>query len=255
MTEETTQVHTTSQEAESTQPDVTDELDQSTSTTEGDTNADDQAGNTEEGKDPNGWALKRIGALTAKTHQTERELQAAKGEAERYRLLVEQMQRGEETAPVNVPGEPQDIDALVNKRAAELSQQQAMQERGQSVAKVGAESFPDFDGAVKTLDALGITNEQVQSLLGMDDAHKVIYSLGKNPDEAVRILSLSPLQQGRELERLAAKPLPVAPPKAVSKAPAPIAPIDGTAAGEVDPSKLSMADWAKWREKTAKTRF
>jgi hypothetical protein len=254
MSEEiASEASTASQEGESTQPDVNESLDPSTNETEGEQGETEQAGNTEEGKDPNGWALKRIGALTAKSHQAEREAQAAKGEAERYRLLVEQMQRGEEPA-VTTPGQAPNIDELVTKRATEIAQQQQMAERGQSVSKVGTESYPDFMTAVTTLDALGISGEQVQSLLGMDDAHKVIYSLGKNPEEALRILALPPLQQGRELERMSLKAgQPVA--KAVSKAPAPITPVDGSTTVEKDPSKMSMDEWAKWRAKNSKTRF
>lgn len=253
MTEETNQVHTTSQEAEPTQQDVTDVLDQSTS--EGDQESVDQSqAESQEGKDPNGWAIKRIGALTAQKHEAERTLAAARGEAERYRLLVEQMRSGDVDVQADV-GQPQDIDTLVTQRAEQLAQQQQMVERGQSVSKVGAEVYPDFMTAVSTLDALGITGDQVNSLLGMEDAHKVIYSLGKNPEEAQRILSLPPIQQGRELERLASKPARAADPKAVSNAPKPISPVDGVAAAQPDPTKMSMDDWAKWREKTAKTRF
>jgi len=240
------------QEAESTQPDVIEGLDPSTSETGEGTEATAQ-GEQEEGKDPNAWALKRIGALTAKSHEAERKATAAQGEAERYRLLVEQMQRGE-TPDVTPPGQAPNIDELVTQRAAEIAQQQQMAERGQSVSKVGAEAYPDFMSAVTTLDALGISGEQVQSLLGMDDAHKVIYSLGKNPEEALRILALPPLQQGRELERMALKagqPIP----RAVSKAPAPITPVDGSTTVEKDPSKMSMDEWVKWREKNSKTRF
>lgn len=253
MSEENVEASTATQDAESTQPDVTEELDQSTSKPEGDQSEQEQAGNTEDGKDPNGWALKRIGALTAKSHEAVREAQAAKAEAERYRLLVEQMQRGEEPV-VTQPGQQPNIDELVTKRATELAQQQQMAERGQSVSKVGAEAYPDFMSAVTTLDALGISGEQVNSLLGMDDAHKVIYALGKNPEEAERILALPPLQQGRELERMASKAVQPAP-RAVSKAPAPITPVDGSTTVEKDPSKMSMDEWTKWREKNTKTRF
>lgn len=246
MSEETTQVHPTSQEAESTQPDVEQELDPSTSEAE-------QLETPEEPEAKEGWELKRINQLTRQRHEAEREAQTHKDSAERYRLLVEQMQRGETTEP-NAQ-EPQDIDALVNKRAEQLSQQKAMQERGQSVSKMGGESYPDFESAVKTLDAIGISDDQVRNLLGLDDAHKVIYHLGKNPDEAMRILALSPLQQGRELERLATKAAAAPAPNAVSKAPAPIKGIEGSRASAApDPDKMSMAEWAKWREKTAKTR-
>lgn len=245
---------TAGQGGESTQPDVTEGLDQSTNENGESTEAAATTEATEEGKDPNGWALKRIGALTAKSHEAERNATAARGEAERYRLLVEQMQRGETPETVTDPGKAQNIDELVNKRATEIAQQQQMVERGQSVSKVGAEAYPDFMSAVSTLDALGISGEQVQSLLGMDDAHKVIYTLGKNPEEASRILALPLLQQGRELERLASKAGQAAP-KAVSNAPPPITPVNSSATVETDPSKLSTEAWMAWRTKNAKTLF
>lgn len=254
MTEETTQVHPTSQEAESTQPDV--QLDQSTSENGEESQNEEGQGEQQEGKDPNAWALKRINSLTAQKHEAERLAQAKAGEAERYRMLVEQFQRGETPESLSAkPESEQNIDELVTKRAQEIAQQQEIAARGASVSKAGSEQFADFQSAVQTLDAIGITGEQVHALLGMDDAHKVIYILGKDPDEASRILSLPPLQQGRELERLASKPAPVAPPKAVSKAPAPVKPVDGGTTADVDTSKMSMEEWAKWRAKSTKNRF
>lgn len=256
MTEEVQndqQVHSTSQEAEPTQ--------QAAATPESaagelgnEQGAESQPENEDGGKDPNGWALKRISQLTQQRHEAERKAQAKESEAERYRLLLEQTQRGDkQTDTVTVPGEQPNIDELVTKRATELEQQRAMADRGQSVSKTGTDAYPDFMSAVQTLDALGISVEQVQSLLGMDDAHNVIYSLGKNPDEAQRILSLPPLQQGRELERLASKPIPAPAARPVSKAPKPVTPVDSSAGAEADPSKMSAKDWMAWREKTRKT--
>lgn len=252
MTDES-QVHSTSQDAESTQPDVTEQLDQSTSETTADTGAEEQSTESQEGKDPNAWALKRISELTRQRHEAERKAEASTGEAARYRMLVEQLRAGGETDATDVNAQQPNIDELVEKRAAEKAQHQAIAMRGQSVSKVGAEQYPDFQSAVVTLDALGISQDSVESILGMDDAHKVIYALGKNPEEASRILSLPPVQQGRELERLSLKAAQPAP-KAVSKAPAPITPLDSSATVETDPSKMSMAEWAKWREKNSKSR-
>lgn len=251
MTEEV-QVQPTQQEVETAQPGV-EQLDQPASTTE-QPQTTQEPGEQQEGKDPNAWALKRINELTRQRHEAERTAQAKSGEAERYRLLVEQMRNGDEVEKQPVPGEQPNIDELVDKRAKQLAQHQAIAERGRSVATVGAEAYPDFQSAVVTLDALGITQDSVESILGMDDAHKVLYSLGKNPEEAARILSLPPIQQGRELERLALKAGQPAP-KAVSSAPAPVTPVDGTSASEKDPAKMSTAEWMKWREKNHRTRF
>ncbi len=248
------QVHSTSQEAEPTQQ-AGNGSESATEQTANDAAQGEQGEQQEGGKDPNAWAIKRIGEVTRQRHEAERKAEAARSEAERYRLLVEQMRGGETPEQVRDTAQEPDIDQLVSQRAAELEQQRAAQERGQNTAKAGEAEFSDWGSAVQNLDALGITNEQVNNLLGMDDAHKIIYSLGKNPEEAARILSLPPLQQGRELERLAAKPVPQAPAKPVSKAPAPVKPIDGGVSAEKDPSKMSAEEWMAWRNKTKQSRF
>lgn len=257
MTEETTVQSTSQADGEETQLDVNQSPESSTSENGQESEAQDQNGQKEEGKDPNGWAIKRIGELTRARHDAERKASDAAGEAARYRALVEQMQKESGSEPASkdlAPQSPQDIDALVEQRATQKAQQEQIQGRGKSVATVGETEFQDWGTAVQTLDALGISDSQVSAILGMEDAHKVIYTLGKNPEEAARILSLPPVQQGRELERLALKSSQPAA-KAVSKAPAPITPVDSNVSGEVDPSKMSMEEWVKWREKTAKTRF
>lgn len=248
------QVHSTSQEAEPTQQ-AGNSSESANEQTANDAAQGVQGEQQEGGKDPNAWAIKRIGEVTRQRHDADRRAQAAESERDRYKLLVQQMQGGEGEQRQQPQAEQPDIDKLVQQRATELDQQRAAQERGQNTAKAGEAEFSDWGSAVQNLDALGITNEQVSNLLGMEDAHKVIYSLGKNPEEAARILSLPPLQQGRELERLASKP--IAPPaaKPVSKAPAPVQPIDGGVSAEKDQSKMSAAEWMAWREKNRQTRL
>lgn len=257
MTEETAVQSTSQADGEETQLDVNQSQESSASGNGKETEGQEQASQQQEGKDPNGWAIKRIGELTREKHDAKRQVEEAKGEAARYRALVEQMRQEsgvEQGQQQPASQQPQDIDALVEQRATQKAQQEQIQARGKSVATVGETEYADWGTAVQTLDALGINDSQVSALLGMEDAHKVIYTLGKNPEEAVRILSLPPVQQGRELERLALKAAQPAA-KAVSKAPAPITPVDSNVGGETDPAKMSMDEWAKWREKTAKTRF
>lgn len=251
-------VHPTSQDGESTQQDVTlsdqstDEGSQEALTPEQQAEKDEASSKA---KNPNDWAVKRIGDLTRQRHEAERKAEHNANEAARYRAIAEAVQAG------NTPGEsnqgqqpPLDINALVEQRANAVAHEQAMKARGASVNQTGTAEFPDFVQAVQTLDALGISNDQVQSLLGMDDAHKVIYQLGKNPDEAARILAMPPIQQGRELERLALKAAQPAA-RAVSNAPNPITPVDSTTSAGKDPSKMSTAEWMAWRTKNANTRF
>lgn len=258
MTEETAVQSTSQADGEETQLDVNESQESSASETGQETEGQEQASQQQEGKDPNGWALKRIGELTRQKHDATRQVAEAQSEAARYRALVEQMRQESGVEPGQQPQQqaqqPQNIEALVQQRATQIAQQEQIQARGKSVASVGETEFPDWGQAVRTLDALGINDSQVSALLGMDDAHKVIYSLGKNPEEAARILSLPPVQQGRELERLALKAAQPAA-KAVSKAPAPITPVDSNVSAEADPSKMSMEEWVKWRNKNATTRF
>lgn len=258
QTEETT-VQSTSQEGEQTQQDVNQSLESSANENGETQEAQGTTEAKEEGKDPNGWALKRIGELTRQRHEAERKAETATSEAARYRALMEQM-KADPGAEIDQQQrqpqqqQPQDIDALVEARATQKAQQDQIQARGKSVATTGEAAYPDWASAVQNLDALGISDSQVSALLGMDDAEKVIYSLGKNPEEAARILSLPPVEQGRALERLALKAAQPAA-KAVSNAPAPITPVDSNVSGDIDPSKLSMEEWVKWRNKNATTRF
>jgi predicted RNase H-like nuclease (RuvC/YqgF family) len=257
MTEETAVQSTSQADGEETQLDVNESQESSAGESGEEAESQEQTSQQQEGKDPNGWALKRIREITRQKHDAERKANEASGEAARYRALVEQMRKESGIEPAQqqaLSQDPQDIEALVEQRATQKAQQEQIQARGKSVATVGETEYPDWGAAVQTLDALGISNDQVSAILGMDDAHKVIYSLGKNPEEAARILSLPAVQQGRELERLALKAAQPAA-KAVSKAPAPITPVDSNVSAEVDPSKLSMEEWVKWREKNAKTRF
>lgn len=257
MTEETAVQSTSQADGEETQLDVNESLESSASENGQEPDKQEQEGQQQEGKEPPAWALKRIGELTRQRHDAERKLSEASGEAARYRALVEQMRQEsgvEQGQQQQTQQQPQDIEALVEQRATQKAQQEQIQARGRSVATVGETEFPDWGTAVQTLDAIGISDSQVSALLGMEDAHKVIYTLGKNPEEAARILSLPAVQQGRELERLALKAAQPAA-KAVSNAPAPITPVDSNVSAEVDPSKMSMDEWVKWRNKNAKTVF
>lgn len=108
-----------------------------------------------------------------------------------------------------------------------------------------ADDFDDVVGELKPTTPLAAAV--------MQEHPRVAYHLAKNPAEAQRIASLGhPLAQAIEVgklsERLAAAPPK---PKAPSQAPAPIAPVTGTAANASnEPSEQDdMAAWIKKRTK------
>lgn len=119
-------------------------------------------------------------------------------------------------------------------------------------AKAAEKSFADACNAVydKGVDAHGeefkealvnfqtLVGEGFRSItniaLATDDPAKVILELGRDPEEAERILKLPAARMAIEMDRLArgrAKPA-----KPVSKAPAPIRPVGGTGSG-TDPMR------------------
>jgi hypothetical protein len=92
-----------------------------------------------------------------------------------------------------------------------------------------------------------ITPEMAEIIRDSDVWPDLAYHLGKNMAEAARIAALSPTRQAVELGRLEArvtapKPLP-------NRAPAPVEPVSGIAAGGTkDPGKMSFEEYKAWRE-------
>lgn len=115
----------------------------------------------------------------------------------------------------------------------------------------GQKDFPDFEAArVDIIAAFGSTINRrpdfLEAINEIPDGHKVFYHLGKNLDEADRVLRLPPTKMAIELTKLSSALGKPPAPKPVSKVPAPITPIGGTgrAAGVVLDDKLSMDKWS-----------
>ena len=109
-----------------------------------------------------------------------------------------------------------------------------------------AEDFDSLVGELKPVNAL------VVAIMDEDNGPQVAYHLAKNPEEAQRIAGLTPLKQAKEIARLASKlASEPAKPKAPSQAPAPIAPVTGTAASASQEHKADddMKTFIKKRER------
>ena len=93
---------------------------------------------------------------------------------------------------------------------------------------------------LRYLDLLHHLQRHVLLVQQYPDSHKILYQLGKNPDNAERILAMPPMQMGIELAKLTtAAPAQ----KPVSKAPPPLSPVGGAATVEPDFSKMSDDEW------------
>ena len=210
---------------------------------------------------------KRINELT-------REKYEAKREAEYWRQQAEQMRQPQAEKPSGKPTPDQfqtfeDYqEALVNhalserlakereaKEAFEAEQRtRAAKQTWSKQEETARESFIDYDETVYPL--LDIEEVGNNPFLGSAIADspigaKILYHLGKNPDEAVRIARLSPAATAREIGKLEARLEEQAKPK--SSAPPPPKPVGG-AAKAINGLRDDMPvdDWVKLRTQEAR---
>lgn len=176
---------------------------------------------------------RRINELTRQKHEAQRQ-------NDELRHQVEQLRQGDQTQPQQTAQDPQQI-------AQQIVQRQNFDAACNRVYEQGKAQFSDFDSAVANLSVLGVQPEFLEAVTSMDNPHGILYALAADLDDAARIMSLPPVLQGRELERLSIKA--AAPASApVSKAPAPITPVDGSASVNTDPEKMTTEEWMAWRK-------
>lgn len=199
------------------------------------------------------WFQKRFDKLTSeRAAATARADQLAAQNAE----LLEKLSKGETLSGK----EQKDFDAQVEQRAAQRVQQEKFNEACNGIFDKGVEEFGDFKEALNNLSLVGATGKDANpaflaAITELDGAHKVLHHLGKNPELAEKIISMSPAKMAIELSRVEAglsKPKE----KAVSKAPEPIKPLGGTAKNTVSLSddKVDMDRWLEERNKQLEAR-
>lgn len=200
----------------------------------------------------NAWQ-KRVDKLTKEKHDALRQLEEMKA-----RVALQEAQEAPAEAAQPQPSQanqpPINIEQLVEQRV----QQKAFEQRFQDWEGKGKSEFPDFTDRCNTLAQLGATErpEFVPALLEIENGHKIAAQLAQNEDEAVRILSLPTYKMIAELTKMgleAGKPKG----KAVSKAPPPIRPVDGSAqvTDEILPDDSEEEMYRKWEAADKKKRM
>jgi hypothetical protein len=188
------------------------------------------------------WFQTRIDELTRLRHEEKRRADAL--EAQLRQATPEQT-----PAQAAVPT-PDALAQAVQTEAQRLVAEQTFNQQCNEVYSKGVAEFPDFQQSVQAFQNLGgMPPAFVEAALETGAAEKVIHALGKNLDEASRILALPPAKMAVALTRFADKL--VAPPKPSAAPPPPKNPLSGTsnASPESDPDKLPMDQWMAWREK------
>lgn len=114
-------------------------------------------------------------------------------------------------------------------------------------AETFASTTPDFN-EVAFNPRLAITDVMADVLDLSERGPEILYWLGKNPEEALRIARLPPVHASLEIGRLEAR-ISAPQPKTVTQAPPPIRPLSGgSGSALVDPDKMTSDEWRKWRE-------
>ena len=182
------------------------------------------------------WRDRRIAQLTARLRESER--------------------RSAGATPSAPPAtETAELDALVQARAAELSAAETFTRQCNETAAAGRAAFPDFDTSVVALKSLVEGGDQADlvrynqllvAAIETGEAPRLLHVLGKDLDEASRLMALSPVKMGIEMARLAAK-APAAEPSGIPRPIRPVSPGSGSHE-RIDPDDPERADRLSTRE-------
>lgn len=192
-------------------------------------------------------------ALTAQRYAEK----ARADQAERDRAALEERLRRLENPGQAEPQQmqPQDLDRLVDQRAAQVLEQREAAAKVEKWDKAGADEYglEDFRERCKTLAQLA-TDDQRKRLLevvtDMDDGHRAVAVLAEDAEEAQRVLGMPPHKMALALAKLASSGQKAAPaPVRLSRAPEPISPPSGgRPRGDPNPNG-SMDEYMRWSGK------
>jgi len=108
------------------------------------------------------------------------------------------------------------------------------------------EKIPDFDQVVQAAKGREIAPHVGDLIVESEKGGLLAYYLAKNPAELAKLNGMSAIQAAKAVGALEHR-LTLAKPKKTPSAPAPGTPITGSASAGPDPSKMTFAEYEKWR--------
>lgn len=127
-------------------------------------------------------------------------------------------------------------------QAREAAKQEAMAVFMESEQDVRAQ-HADYDHVTRSMP---LTDTTLELVMQSDAGPELLYQIGKTPQMAAAFARMDPVSQARELGRLEAR-LAMPKPKTETSAPDPIKPVKATSRAQKDPSKMTMAEYRKYR--------
>lgn len=198
---------------------------------------------------------RRFANLTARMATLEEQVASERRRAEAAEALLH--------ANREVPAQPEPVRQSVPDRDA-IRAEMRYEERRDAVVERGNEAFgaADFAEKAAVLQSLGATNNVafMQALVELPNAHELVAEFSDDTDSLVNLLRKPPVAMAAEMGRMAARieTKAAAPAKPLSAAPRPVQPVHtGSVTQEVNlySPKMTMAEWAAHREKTAPKRL
>lgn len=190
----------------------------------------------------------RLGHTTKQLATREAEIAELNRKLEAAQSLIGAAPKPEGADPTPVRS---DVNPTTGRVYTEAEFSQAVSERAQANAfnaqanamyDDGATKFPDWKDSVDSLNAMQLmTPVLLDAAMATDDGAAVIHHLGGDLEEAQRIAALPPARMGAELAKIAMR-LGTTKPTAISRAPAPVPPVDGAVKPTVDLDRVSQDD-------------
>jgi hypothetical protein len=156
--------------------------------------------------------------------------------------------------PATIQTQEELIEFRAHEKAVELIKKQEQARAYSSFfekEEEAAETMPDYHQVTRSIP---LTEDTLAAAMAADNSTDVLYHLGKNPKEAVRIAALPVYLQGFEVAKishnLATAPKAVAP----SKAPPPVTPVGSHGAATKPPERMTQAEFDEHRRKVKSTR-
>jgi hypothetical protein len=143
----------------------------------------------------------------------------------------------------------------IQRAAQQMRAQERFQENLVNTNAAGEKAYgADWTAAIDQLATLGeVGADTLSGIMATDDPAKVLYSLGKNPNEYHRIMDIQdPLRRQTEFAKLSLKPVAAKP----SNAPAPTEPVKTRTTPVVEMSdKMTDEQWYAERQKARQAKF
>lgn len=161
--------------------------------------------------------------------------------AARTRIEAEfaEFRRGAPRTDADGTPTPEDIPRIVEERVAAEVAKRAAEERAERFHEAGKTAYADWQSRCQSLMQMGADAQMAELLIELPDGAKVAGALADDPEELERIAGIK-TERGRAiaLGKYAAGIAAAPPPPRVSRAPAPIRPLGGSA--RVEPNEYQM---------------